>query len=117
MKDHQTVNTIFVQTTLLNACQSNYSYTEKNKILNHITGIHQTQLYSDNVVESGQVFNRHIALLGHTAAKGKKAHKNQHGPNSQSVDIKWQQVFCPINSCRVSLKLRVLVILQTVIDM
>lgn len=102
---NQTVNIIFVKTTLLSAWQSNYSYTEKNNIFLLITlrEIHETQLCSVKVVENGQVFSQQVAGFGHTAAKGRKAHKTQHRPNSQSLNMKWQWVFCPIDSCRVIL--------------
>jgi len=85
VKAHETVNKIFVKTALLNVWQSNYSYTEKNLAFNHFRGIHQTDLYSENVVESGQVFNQHIGVLEYTAVKGENTHEGQHGPNSQSL--------------------------------
>lgn len=44
MKAHQTVNMIFVETTLLNAWQSNYSYVDQNKIFLLITSEDFTKL-------------------------------------------------------------------------
>lgn len=44
MKAHQTVNMIFLETTLLNAWQSNYSYVDQNKIFLLITSEDFTKL-------------------------------------------------------------------------